>query len=575
MAPPHPRPFLGNYSAVAWGTGDLQLSNPWLRKVGILRPLPAMNLLFASNGLLNDSGENLSSTSKLFAFLLRSYVVTLAVHPFDTVETLQQVQSVAEHDRLLIHRKAEQSGVLGPQSAVRLPQSPTKSPREVPQPLVSESESDLLQPSLHLELSDNDVYRNAWGSESRNATASLPLPANIDGAVHPTSSLGLHFEAGSQRRRTVSGDSVTQYSSVSHSGSARATDLGRQQKPIYIADGLFQPLKQLSASPGGNGWLSAYRGHICATVHRFFVTLMQPVIEQLLADTFDVLDDLNVFVYVGSWSLVSYLASPLELLQTRLVVQARPPVYHGIFHGLLRIFREENGVSGWYPSSLMLPSIASYALTALVRVQTYMIFSDAFDSFPLIQPLLSTAITVTSAIVEAALVLPIDVCRRRLQLCYAVVPKAPQGDVQFSSIVDIRRRRYRGFWECCFDTVLSEGAAIQSRKSSKGRRSGLSRSLTRQVPSRLASSESLPLSTPSALYSVAIDKSRSPDSISTSAFSGSDVNSSPITPRFTIPNLVSGIGFLYRGFWARVTSTVVAQAFRDVDFSVDEPTKFN
>ncbi|KAH9253281.1 hypothetical protein BASA81_008792 [Batrachochytrium salamandrivorans] len=228
---------------------------------------------------------------------------------------------------------------------------------------------------------------------------------------------------------------------------------------------------------------------------------------------------------------------PLETIRTRLIVQATSSSrrrYFGPAHVLYSMASEErpttfsSALSTIYTSRVLLPSILVHAAGAFVRFFSSRIIQEELGLDPAFSPMLFRFATLGFLAVEAAVVAPLEMVRKRLQVqridAFRASPNPAANSNSskaqtFESVVETSAVPYTGMFNCIGSIIAEEGGKRPISRTTK-KTSNLSAADWQDV------------------YGGGIEK--------------------PATGVWSsVTNLSRGIATLYRGFWARYASTVI------------------
>ncbi|KAJ1969627.1 hypothetical protein H4R35_006088 [Dimargaris xerosporica] len=200
------------------------------------------------------------------------------------------------------------------------------------------------------------------------------------------------------------------------------------QLPLLDA-GTWGALKQLYNHPG-EGVLSIFKGQFSGWLWEMAQLLVQPTLEGLLNDAFNLYDDTiplvhldhylpNLSTLVTSHLITGVLLSPLELIRTRLMVQTSLPSrrkYQGVFSGLATICREEGGLRALYLSSVhLIPTMVFHTLRPLFENCSALFLNRVLGLSAIDAPVTHMLAELGFRTLELAVMLPIDTIRKRLQ----------------------------------------------------------------------------------------------------------------------------------------------------------------
>ncbi|KAJ3327006.1 hypothetical protein HDU76_012432 [Blyttiomyces sp. JEL0837] len=224
------------------------------------------------------------------------------------------------------------------------------------------------------------------------------------------------------------------------------------------------------------GLISLWKGHFAGWLNEVGHMMIQPSVEQLLNDSFDIHDDTIPFIHldnpaptiattVASHAISGILLSPLELIRTRLIVQTSNPYhrkYRGTFHCLRTIIKEE-GFSALYWNRRLFPTVLYHTIAPFFRYATHFIIERWLQISPETRPLMFQLAELALNTIEMGILLPLETIRRRLEC--QVVSRMPQ-ERPFETMVQCSRIPYTGMIDCAGRIIVEEGGA----RGSKGRR---------------------------------------------------------------------------------------------------------
>ncbi|KAI9205678.1 mitochondrial carrier domain-containing protein [Polychytrium aggregatum] len=285
------------------------------------------------------------------------------------------------------------------------------------------------------------------------------------------------------------------------------------------------------------GLSSLLKGSFTTFLYNASYTFLQPALEEVFNDYLDVYDDNNPATLALSHVVVGGLLSPLELIRTRLIVQSTTPrrSYFGPVDAVWTIKEEGGSIGSLYAARLVLPSILIRTASPLLRLVSAHLITEELHLDPGFNPLLYRLAVLGFMAIEVALLTPIEIARKRLQvqrLSYASqsVRSLAEGEVPqaFDTCVEVASAPYAGILSAIWSIVNEEGGK-QRRRPKKNARRGI------------------------------VDDGNDDDDelekiLSTKKRGG---NSS-------IQKLWLGLKTLYRGYWARYAANVVVYIFEDI-----------
>ena len=91
-----------------------------------------------------------------------------------------------------------------------------------------------------------------------------------------------------------------------------------EQQPLYLPRiDNFAGMVHGIRSNYDEGWVALLKGHLTQFCYRSLFKMIQPALEEVINDYFEVLEDLNPFTFVLTHTLTGALLSPLDLVRTR------------------------------------------------------------------------------------------------------------------------------------------------------------------------------------------------------------------------------------------------------------------
>ncbi|KAI8819921.1 mitochondrial carrier domain-containing protein [Fimicolochytrium jonesii] len=322
--------------------------------------------------------------------------------------------------------------------------------------------------------------------------------------------------------------------------------LGDDEVLPPLQGGTWENLRDVVESDG-EGFTSLLKGHFTSFCHATTYHILQPTLEDTINDVFDIYEDTHPVTLVASHLIVGGLLSPLELARTRLIVQASPShrkKYWGPFHALHCVTTEEPaGLLSLYSPRHLIPSILISGMSPLIRALSKVFITEELGLDPSFSPFWHHMATLGAMAVEVAIVTPFEIARKRLQ-----VQRLTKGNVDvlpqaFDTCVEVSPRYYSGIFDCMRSIVMEEGGTAHRR------RRRLRRTRGRALPH-----------SPSA--STANDWHKIYDSDLPHGFydgtGETGVRATGVVA--SVGRFATGVQSLYRGFWARYATRVVAYA---------------
>ncbi|TPX45153.1 hypothetical protein SeMB42_g01590 [Synchytrium endobioticum] len=301
-------------------------------------------------------------------------------------------------------------------------------------------------------------------------------------------------------------------------GDAISISTSRQQPRHHprlplLQSGLFDDWKNIIEHPD-EGWTALLKGHVTSFLESMAFAVFQPSLEETLNDFFDVYDDVHLITLTMSHIIVGAILSPLELIKTRIIVQAslsNRKKYHNPIHAASVIAAEENGtLSALYSSRHLFPSITLHAMRPLLRYASTAVMEANLGLSIEYTPILYFFGRLAFLAGETLLLTPLEFAKRRLE-CQRLggrnvgyygsrgsqyggsqsgsqhqtpsqyshhdnewMATPIQMDVAtyampFDAAVDLAPFKYRGMWDVLYTVVATESES-NSSPSSKRRR---------------------------------------------------------------------------------------------------------
>ncbi|KAJ2831704.1 hypothetical protein J3B01_005197 [Coemansia erecta] len=234
-----------------------------------------------------------------------------------------------------------------------------------------------------------------------------------------------------------------------------------------LDSGKLSVVRKLIGHPT-EGALSVFKGAFTQWTYDMLHLLLQPTLEGALNEALGVYDGsgdavTGALTLVASVVAVGWALSPLELVRTRLVVQAASPIhrkYRGVIHTLRTVAREEGGLRSLYFSPFhLIPTLVKHTLDAVflglganaINVITNV---DAYE-----HPNMFACCELLWRTLSAVVMLPIDTVRTRLQ----AQPRYTQKEVEFRTCVPLARP-YTGMANCLWRVVAEEGRGVKQMR---------------------------------------------------------------------------------------------------------------
>ncbi|KAI8881517.1 mitochondrial carrier [Backusella circina FSU 941] len=253
-----------------------------------------------------------------------------------------------------------------------------------------------------------------------------------------------------------------------------ATRPPHQIKPIE--GGVWQGIGRLMKHPH-EGWRSLFKGQYTNWIYEVSHLFLQPTLEGILNDMFDLYDDTiplvhldhvgpNLATLVASHVIVGLLLSPLEIIKTRLVVQSASPLqrkYKGPFDGLYTMIKEEGGLKGLYLNHNLVPTLLYHTITPLLQNTIPLIIDRVFRISASESPFLYSLAELGLNTLDVLLTLPLETIRKRLQC--QIRTRTP-GNKRFEPVVALRPVPYTGIMNAAYSIIKEEGGSSKDKKKS-------------------------------------------------------------------------------------------------------------
>ncbi|KAF5311986.1 hypothetical protein D9619_003405 [Psilocybe cf. subviscida] len=195
--------------------------------------------------------------------------------------------------------------------------------------------------------------------------------------------------------------------------------------PVGSADGVWGMMKRAGRFRA-EGWLALWKGLLTACVKEVLTDTLQPMLSGFLQSLFfpsmSPFHQPPLIFPVVSHLITGFVLSPLDLIQTRLIIQsftARYKRYAGPIDAFKQIHRDEGGLRGMYlHPHLLIPTLMESALRPLVSLALPGIVTSYFgyghiseDTHPISWGVAELA----SSCIGLLVTLPVETIRRRLQ----------------------------------------------------------------------------------------------------------------------------------------------------------------
>ncbi|KAJ1668024.1 hypothetical protein IW140_002457 [Coemansia sp. RSA 1813] len=336
---------------------------------------------------------------------------------------------------------------------------------------------------------------------------------------------------------------------------ARHSERGTQYKPAerahvdhdgYVVSthekgvGEFKPGYQLDALPTAKlkvfqkllthpteGFLSMFKGCFTQWVYDILYLLVQPTLEVVLNEMLGVYDSAPLYTYidaaapsaltvVASNLIVGWVLSPLELVRTRLIIQSASPIhrkYHGTFHALKTIAKEEGGVWSMYFSPYhLVPTVIRHTMDPIFRNMGAFALDRVYGIDPYDHPTTFAFGNLLWKTIAATVMLPIDTIRTRLQAQPRYANKATAGSTrlsatsgfksdskaasknekqarsfkEFRTCVPISPIPYTGMVNCAWRIITEEGESLKKMKKRRAASVSASTSGNTEKPAQIS-----------------------------------------------------------------------------------------
>lgn len=200
--------------------------------------------------------------------------------------------------------------------------------------------------------------------------------------------------------------------------------------------------------------------------------LVQPTLEGLLNDLFCLPDDSiplvhlddvapNFATLMASHIITGIALSPIELIRTRLVVQASAPQYkkyHGLLDGLQQ-FHSEEGLSTVFTPPILTSTILYHGLNCFFKSSPPIIISRMLGISSLDSPVLYALSELAFNTLELLFLLPVETIRRRMFV--QPRPLLLLNTRPFRPIVPLRPLPYSSLFGG-FSSIIAEEGGLRS-----------------------------------------------------------------------------------------------------------------
>ncbi|KAJ3298604.1 hypothetical protein HDU79_009369 [Rhizoclosmatium sp. JEL0117] len=327
--------------------------------------------------------------------------------------------------------------------------------------------------------------------------------------------------------------------------------------PLLQAD-VWANVRSVAAFKG-LGTLGLVKGHFTTFLHSALFQATTPVLEEALNDAFDVFDDTHPATALAANVVVAAILSPLELIRTRLIVQAaNNKRYFGPFHAGAAIHSTESGPNGFSPlyySSTIYPTILCKALSSILSSLSKSIITHDLGLHPEYNPILYTSAVLVFMAAEVFVVTPFELARKRLQL-QSLRPvgsrKAGEATVPFPTLVQVSVKRYDGVFDVIRRVITEEAAPYSSANSASNKSLNVDE-FDAADPYGFSSSKKASTGDWQDLYTSPTRNARSGNGYSN--------NNSESNKKGWFAKSWGGLRSLYRGYWTRYSIRVTEFAF--------------
>lgn len=213
------------------------------------------------------------------------------------------------------------------------------------------------------------------------------------------------------------------------------------------------------------GFLSIWKGHTVFFARELTASVIEPLINNLITDSTFIQRDFALVhssnlnarftILMTSHFITGMLLSPLELIQTRLVVQSRKrgvQKYSSAIHCLTTVISEEyDGGFDIYKGKLLLPNALYHLLNPIFRNITPLMVDKLYGYYN--ESIMHVFIELGVSIIELIVMLPIETVRRRMMT--QVIRRKPI-EREFTTVVDIDPIPYTSITDCLYRLVVLE-----------------------------------------------------------------------------------------------------------------------
>jgi hypothetical protein len=208
-------------------------------------------------------------------------------------------------------------------------------------------------------------------------------------------------------------------SNVEYQKTARKKDLGLLIKETHSKHGI----------------LFLFRGHLSNFCYKF-TSLIQPILEELLNDLFDVYEDRNIYTALASTALTAWLLAPLETARTRSIVQAH--------------------FTWSFSKQMLFPTVLLHSLKVAFGIYSQHYISTELGFEEDLYPIMNGLCKLVSIGLETLFVAPLELVRDRLALQDNSIPDEIEPDPS-QSHVQISPKPYTGIISCMSRVIMEEG----------------------------------------------------------------------------------------------------------------------
>ncbi|KAI8922600.1 mitochondrial carrier domain-containing protein [Entophlyctis helioformis] len=435
------------------------------------------------DSLLHDASASSAFLTQLLMYCVAKHTAVSMTVPFENAIILKQVQFVPSDeylDRMLQSSSAQRfdNGLNG---------GPKQSDPDAAFEDATDDDRDDDRSFVDVDEYASDLEKRAFRSSRRQPTTTANMAADSSGYL---------------LRTTFDDDDPT-----------------RPPYQLPVLDvGTFGVIYRI-ATLNDEGFASLWKGNYAYFFKDLLFSWTQPTVSDVLATVLSIpIDDAPlthaespnsaVGLLLASHVISGVLYSPLDLVQTRLVVQTSKRMrrkYRSVWHAIGTILTEEypNDPSGiFFAPNLLVPSVAYYLLSPVFKHMGPFFIDRWIGVSQEDQPLEYLFFELGFSLLELVVMLPIETVRRRL-MCQ-VIRRTPQRqsnrskrgaleEREFQTLVETSPIPYAGVFDCIYRVVAEEGGPRgvdgnaggslpgQGLLSSLGRLSGLYRGFTARL----------------------------------------------------------------------------------------------